>query len=86
MKITKSRLKQLIEEEMKEVLSEASRPVQFQKSPEWQKVLGGLENVLNSNGFSLESKGGHLRGALYIYRKDFDDGSKMRLKIQEDLR
>ena len=86
MKVTISRLKQLIKEELKEVLSEANQQLQFQKSSEWQETLACLGEGLESKGFSLESKGGNVRGGMYIYKKDFDDGSKMRLKIQEDLR
>ena len=86
MKITRSQLKQIIKEELKEVLSEANQQLQFQKSFVWQKTLASLGNVLGTKDFFLESEGANVRGAMYIYRKNFDDGSKMRLKIEEVLR
>ena len=86
MKITELQLKQIIKEEVEEVLSEAQQQVQFLKSSEWKETLTSLGDVLKGKGFYLESQGGNLSGMMYQYRKDFDDGSKMRLKIVEDLR
>ena len=86
MKITELQLKQIIKEEVEEVLSEAQQQVQFLKSSEWKETLTSLGDVLKGKGFYLEGQGGNLGGMMYQYRKDFDDGTKIRLKIVEVLR